>query len=90
MAIVSIALGVFCIILIWVKLLFLFLAPLFIIISIIGICLARSSQKRNRKLAISTTLGTIGLWLNIFAVSVHTFFSLVLVAIIFAIPFFFR
>lgn len=72
LAIASIVLGVGSLLLIWVKLILIFLAPIFIIATIIGIFLAVAARKRNAIAGHPTILGTIGLILNVLALIVHS------------------
>jgi len=74
-AIISIVIGSLCIILVWVKIIVLFLAPLFMMISGLGIILAILSKKRNNKLGVSTAPAIVGLVLNIIVLFINTLLS---------------
>ena len=72
LAIASIVIGAICILLIWVKFIVIFLAPIFMMLNGVGILLAISNRKRNELNGHATIWSSVGLIVNIVSLVLYT------------------
>ena len=72
LAIASLIIGVVCILLIWLKFILIFLAPVFMGLNGIGIVLAISNRKRNELNGHATVLSSVALIVNIVSLVLYT------------------
>lgn len=71
-AIASIVIGSLTLLLIWLKIILIFLALLFIVVNIAGIFLAVSARKANESAGHSTALATVGLVVNVISLAIYS------------------
>ena len=70
-SIASLVIGVVCIVLIWVKFILIFLAPIFMIANGVGIWLAMANRKENAANGHATVLSSVALIVNIVSLSLY-------------------
>jgi len=71
LAVASVIIGVGSLLLLWMKLILIFLSLLFIVANVIGIFLAISARRKNESAGRSSGLPTVGLVINIISLVIY-------------------